>query len=133
MPSKNQKPITEGQWLTAADAYELGTKHASQIAQELGVSPATVSRQFKRRRCVKARRVAEIVAAIEAELDAKDRIRARQRQAEEAAVAARSAALDELIGGMVRSLIAADRAGNLAAVGPAMEKTRKSLGIKALR
>jgi len=133
MANEKSKSITKQQWQAAVEAYELGTKHASQIAQELGVSPATVSREFKRRGCRKACRVAESVAALNAAFDARDRIMARRREVEEAAAAQRSAALDQLIGGMVRSLIAADKAGNLAAVGPAMEKARKSLGVKALR
>ena len=133
MSSENRKIITETQWEWAVEAYELGTKHGAQIARELDVSPATISREFKRRGCRKACRVAEIVTALEAALDAKDRVRARRREAEEAAVAERCAMLDKLIGGMVKSIIAADRAGTLAAAGPAIEKMRKSIGARPLR
>ena len=127
MENKQRKSISESQWQAAADAFELGTKHASQIAQELGVSASTVSREFKRRGVRKACRVKESVAALEAALDAKDRRLAPLRRAEEAAAMERLAAINSLIGGMMKSLIAADRAGNLAAAGPMVEKVRRSL------
>ena len=73
------------------------------------------------------------MTALIAELDAKDRIRARRREAEEAAAAQRCAVLDRLMAGMMKSLVAADRAGTLAAAGPAIEAVRKSLGVKSLR
>ena len=127
MASKARKPISERQWQAAADAYELGTKHASQIARELGVSSSTVSRVFKLRGCIKACRVAESVAALEAALDAKDRRLAPQRRAQEAAAAARVYEIDRMIGAMVKSLIAADKTGNLAAAGPLIDQVRRSL------
>lgn len=127
MESKQRKSISESQWQAAVDAFELGTKHASQIAHELGVSPATVSREFKRRSARKARRVAESVADLETALDAKDRRLAPLRRAKEAAAMERLAAINSLIDGMMKSLIAADRAGNLAATGPMVEKVRRSL------
>ena len=127
MHQTKPKTITEEQWREAVEAYELGTKHAVQIAGELGVSPATVSREFKRRGCVKACRVAESVAALEAALDAKDRRLAPLRRAQEAAAMERLAAINSLIGEMMKGLVAADRAGNLAAAGPMVEKVRRSL------
>lgn len=128
MPSQRRKSIPERQWQAAVEAYELGTKHGSQIARQLGVSAATVSREFKRRGCRKACRVAESVVGLEAALDAKDRALARRREAEMAAAAERSASIDRLIGGMMKSLIAAHRAGNLAAAGPLIDEVRRSLG-----
>jgi hypothetical protein len=76
--------VTKKQWDEAAADYELGHKHAAQIARELGVSAATVSREFKRRGCVKASRIAETVAAIEARLDAEAEQRTRAEAAAEA-------------------------------------------------
>ena len=127
MTSRTRKPITEPQWQAAVDAYELGTQHASRIARDLGVSTSTVSREFKRRGCVKGSRVEETVAELKAALDAKGRRLARQREAAEAAAAKRRAEIDELLGGMMKALIAAERAGNLAAAGPAIEQIGRSL------
>jgi IS30 family transposase len=76
--------VTKAQWDEAAADYELGHKHAAQIARELCLSPATVSREFKRRGCVKASRIAETFAAIEAELDAEAEEKARAEAAAEA-------------------------------------------------
>lgn len=127
MQKDPRKIVTEQQWRDAIDTYELGKKHASQIAADLGVSPATVSREFKRRGARKACRVAESVAELEAALDAKDRRMAPLRRARETAAMERLAAINSLIGGMMKDLIAADRAGNLAAAGPMIEKVRRSL------
>jgi len=133
VPRKPRKFISEEQWREAVDAYELGTKHAVQIADDLGVSPATVSREFKRRGCRKACRVAESVAELEAALDAKTRREARQREAEEAGAAKRSAVLDKLIGEIVKSLVAAERAGNLSLAGPKIDEIGKALNVRLRR
>jgi IS30 family transposase len=127
MANASRKVVSERQWLAAVDAYERGTKHASQIARDLGVSSSTVSREFKRRGCVKASRVAESIAALEKALDAVSRRRAKHRLVAEAEAMERCAELDRMIGGMMKSLIAAERAGNLAAAGPMIEKVRRSL------
>ncbi len=131
MTKISRKP-TQKQWDDAADDYEIGWKPAAQIARELGVSPSTVSREFKRRDLVKARRVAESIAPLVAALDARDRAQARQREEEEAANDAQGVAIERMILGMIRGLVAADRAGNLAAAGPAITTIRKSLGAKPL-
>jgi hypothetical protein len=94
MPQTHRISVTKKQWDEAAADYELGHKHAAQIARELGVSAATVSREFKRRGCVKARRIAETVAAIEARLDAEAEEKAR---AEAAAEAERKETLSRLV------------------------------------
>ena len=137
MTNQKQNPITERQWQAAVDAYEIGTKHAVQIARELGVSTATVSREFSRRGCRKACRVAEFIAEFEAELDEKARLRARRREAEEAAnapaIAQRGAAIGELMEAMMTSIVAADRAGNLAAAGWAIEQVGECMGVKFSR
>lgn len=77
MLRRHRISVTKEQWDEAAAAYELGDKHAAQIARELCVSPATVSREFKRRGCVKASRMAETIAKIEARLDAEAAEKAR--------------------------------------------------------
>ena len=52
---------------------------------------------------------------------------ARQLAAQELATAERGAVLDKLIHKMVKSLIAADKAGCLSLAGPAIETVRRSL------
>jgi IS30 family transposase len=94
MPKTHRVSVTTKQWDKAAADYELGHKHAAQIARDLGVSPATVSREFKRRGCVKASRIAETFAAIEAGLDAEAEERLR---AEAAAEAERKAQVSRLV------------------------------------
>jgi len=133
MPTNTAPRITEQQWLEAVEAFELGHRNGSQIARDLGVSAATVSREFKRRGARKACRVAEIVVELEASLDAKARRRARERSAQEAAALERLALLDALIGDMVKSLIVAERAGDLAAARPKVNEIGRALGVKGLR
>jgi hypothetical protein len=77
MPLKHRISVTKEQWDQAAADYELGHKHAAQIARERGVSAATVSREFRRRGCVKACRIGETIAAIEAQLDVQAEEQAR--------------------------------------------------------
>lgn len=84
MSKAHRVAVTEKQWDEAAADYELGHKHAAQIARDLGVSAATVSREFKRRGCVKASRIAETFAAIEARLDAEAEAKACAKAAAEA-------------------------------------------------
>jgi IS30 family transposase len=123
--------ITEDEWLEAVETYELGLKHAAEIARDLGVSPTSVSREFKRRGARKARRVQETVADLEAALDAKARKEARRRAAQEAAAMERSAELDRLVRQLMRSVTAADRAGNLAAAGPKIAEIKKAIGSES--
>jgi hypothetical protein len=85
MPLQRPNRISKEQWDTAAASYELGERHAVQIARDLGVSPPTVSREFARRGCVKGSRIAETIGAIETRLDAE----AIQRERAKAEAAAR--------------------------------------------
>ena len=130
MPDTKPKTITEEQWQRAADDYERGTKHGAQIAAELGVSPATVSREFKRRGCVKASRVAEVMAPLDAELDRRARRRAVFQRAQEEAGAQRAAANDRLINEMMRAVFAAMKAGDLSKAAPKITEVGRTFGIK---
>jgi IS30 family transposase len=133
VPKDKRKPITEEQWKRAAEAFELGTMNGSQIARELGISPATVSREFKRRGCVKASRVAETIAPLEVSLNAKLRRRARQQSAKETAALDRLALINAMIDDMVKSVLAADGADELALAGSKVREVGKALGVKGLR
>lgn len=133
MPGTTRKSITEEQWREAVEAYELGINHAVEIARNLGISPASVSREFKRRGCVKACRVAETVVDLEAALDAKARQDARRRAAMEAAAMERSAELDRLVGELMRSFMAASKAGDLTLANPTITEVSRALGLKPSR
>jgi IS30 family transposase len=129
MPKTHRVSIAKEQWDQAAADYELGHKHGAQIARELGVSPATVSREFKRRGCVKACRVAEFVADLEAKLNIEAERKAR---AKAAADAERAKALDSLVGELMDALVKAGQAGNLTMANPDIARIDKALQL-ALR
>jgi IS30 family transposase len=129
MSQTHRKSVTKEQWDQAAADYELGHKHAAQIARELDVSPATVSREFKRRGCVKACRVAEFVADLEARLDVEAERKAR---AKAAADAERAKALDSLVGELMDAITAANRAGSVTMANPEIARIDKALQL-ALR
>lgn len=133
MPRNPRKPITDEQWIEAAEAYELGFKRAYEIASELGISPSTVSREFKRRGCRKGCRAAETVIALQAELDARALARAAAEEARENAAWERSAAMDRMIEEMMSALLAADRAGDLSAAAPIIQQVGGAVGVKPLR
>jgi IS30 family transposase len=111
--------VTKEQWDEAAAAYELGSKHGAQIARELGVSAATVTREFQRRGCRKACRVDEYVAAFIAKLDAEAAEKARTKAA---ADAARRALVSRLVDELWNALGAADQAGEPPEANPAVAR-----------
>lgn len=132
--NKNTRSIvTDGQWDNAADLYELGMKTAKDIAFDFGVHPTTVSRRLKAMGCVKGSRASETVVDLEAFLKRKAQRRDRMRQAQQRSHAARQKETEKAIGRLVGVLIAADKAGRLAELGPAMERMRRSVGAKRLR
>jgi DNA-binding MurR/RpiR family transcriptional regulator len=126
MSQTHRKSITKEQWDKAADDYELGWKNGAQLARELGVSPATVSREFKRRGCRKACRVAEVVAELEARLDAEAKLKAR---AKAAADAERAKALNSLVGELMDAIMAANRTGNLTMANPDIARIDRALQL----
>jgi IS30 family transposase len=111
--------VTKEQWDEAAAAYELGTKHGAQIARELGVSPATVTREFQRRGCRKGCRVDEYVAEFLARLDAQAEERARTKAA---ADAERKVLVSRLVDELWDALGAADQAGESPEANPAVAR-----------
>lgn len=126
MSQTQQISVTKEQWDKAAADYELGHKHAGQIARKLEVSPATVSREFKRRGCVKAGRIAETIAALEAKLDAEARAKALRQEAE---AVARSAAIHAIVGELMDALVTAHKAGKLAAANSEVARIGRALSL----
>lgn len=133
MQNTSRKISTEKQWLEAIEAYELGTHHAAQIAAELGVSSATVSREFKRRGAHKGCRVEETVADLKAELDARAHVRERRRRLEQQAAIERLEAMNRLMDEMIKALVAAERRGDMSAAALMVNEIGRTLGVKGLR
>ncbi|WP_114228500.1 MULTISPECIES: helix-turn-helix domain-containing protein [Sphingomonas] len=126
MTTECSKFIASERWDQAAADYELGHKHAVQIARELGVSPATVSREFKRRGCIKASRIAETIAEIEARLDAEAEVRARSKAARNEA---RTRALNALVDELMDVIEAAGKHGDLTTANPDIARIDKALQL----
>lgn len=122
MSQAHGKSITKEQWDEATASYELGYKNGAQIARELGVSPATVCREFKRRVARKGCRVGEVVAELIAKLDAD----ATERQAE---AEARAAAISALAGELIDAVFAADQAEDLAIANSEIARIDKALQL----
>jgi DNA-binding MurR/RpiR family transcriptional regulator len=121
--------VTKEEWDDAAAAYELGSKHGAQIARELGVSPATVSREFQRRGCRKGCRVDEYVAEFLARLDAEAEEKVR---AEAAKAAERKAAIARFVDQIFGAIDAAHDAGESLGANPEIARIDKELQL-ALR
>jgi IS30 family transposase len=133
MQKNPRKSITGEQWQKAVNTFELGHKNGSQIARDLGVSAATVSREFKRRGARKGCRVAETIVELVAELDERDRRRAIIRETREAELAKRSAAIDAMVDELMRSLVAASKTGSFSAVNEKIAEVGGALGVKLAR
>lgn len=131
MPSKNTIP--EDVWATQAVLYELGLKHGNEIAEELGVSPQTVSRQMKRRGVVKGSRVHETVARLDAELDRKARCAAIMEMSDSRRRRKVSQTNAQAIGFMVKALLDANRQGDLAVAAPAIDRIYMAVAGKRRR
>lgn len=122
MSQAHRKSVTKEQWDEAAASYELGYRNGAQIARDLGVSPATVCREFKRRGARKASRVGEVVAELVAKLDAE----AAERQAQAEAKAATINALAEKL---VDAVFAADQAADLTLANEEIARIDKALQL----
>jgi IS30 family transposase len=122
MSQTHRASIKKEQWDEATASYELGYQNGAQIARQLGVSPATVCREFKRRGARKGCRVGEVVAELVAKLDAE----ARER---EAIAEARAAAISALAGELVDAVFAADQAGDLTMANREIARIDKALQL----
>ena len=127
MSKKHRNFVTEKEWLKAVDAYELGRRNGSQLARELGVSPTTVSRELKRRGALKGRRVAETLVELEVSLNTKARQRARERSSKETAALERVALINAMIEDMVKSVLTAGGADELALAASKVAEVREAL------
>ncbi|HEY8592732.1 MAG TPA: hypothetical protein VIL42_07695 [Sphingomicrobium sp.] len=120
MSQAPRKSITNEQWDEAAASYELGYRNGAQIARDLGVSPATVCREFRRRGARKGCRVGEVVAELVAKLDAE----AADRQA---AAEAKAASISALMGELIDTVFAANEAADLTLANPDIRRIERAL------
>ena len=133
MPRRSLTHISEVQWLAAADDYELGNKSGRQIARDLGVSPATVSRRMKQRGAKKGSRVNESIENLVSVLDRRARYAAHMRVQDSIRRRGIAEANMQAVGAMVAALIAADRQGDLTSAAPLIDRMQSLLGEKRKR
>ena len=131
MPAKNK--IADAVWDEQTDLYEIGLKHACEIAEELGVSPQTVSRELKRRGAIKGSRVNQSVEDLVALLDRKKKRAALVELSESRSRRKIAEANTRVVGGMLAALIRADEQGDLSSVAPLVVSIGKAFGGKRLK
>ncbi|MFO6446034.1 hypothetical protein ACLBKU_02705 [Erythrobacter sp. NE805] len=128
MTKKNTVPDAE--WERQGQLLELGVKHASQIARELGVSPDTVSREMKRRGYRKNALLHVSAAKIESLLTSKARMRAimdlpeARRRQHIAQANLQAAAL------VIKALVQAERDGDITKANAVIEPLAAAVGVK---
>ncbi|MFO6448236.1 hypothetical protein ACLBKU_13960 [Erythrobacter sp. NE805] len=128
MTKKNTVPDAE--WERQGRLLELGVKHASQIAMELGVSAQTVSRELKRRGY---RKNALLHRSVE-EIERYHTMKARQRaimhlpEARRRQIAAKVTM--EALAGMMQAIIQADMDGDITKANVVIEPLAAAVGVK---
>jgi hypothetical protein len=122
--------VTSSQWDRAADLFELGLRHANQLAQELGVSPQTVSREMKKRGAKKGSRSRETVADLDAFLVRKRRREAHARALAETTAAERRAANLAVLDRMMVAILNADALGDLTLAEKAIHESASAFGAR---
>lgn len=131
--SATRLPAPAAPWDEAAESYELGLVSQRQIAAKLGVSPATVSRELKRRGATKGSRVQESVADLVAYLDRKQRRVAHMRAAAEHRAAQRRADTFAVLDAMMEAIMAADGVGDLTLADATIEHAGAAFGAPVRR
>ena len=130
MPRRIFPPITDALWLAAINDYELGQRSGRQIARDLGVSPATVSRRMKLRGAEKGSRVNENIKDLVAALDGKIRHAAQMRVHDSRRRRKVAETNMWAVGRMVGALLEADRQGDLALAAPMIDHVSDAVGIR---
>lgn len=128
MPARNSIPCDI--WDEEAIFFELGLKHAREIARQLGVSPQTVCREMKKRGAVKGARADESIADLNALLDRQAARRELRRRSEAERRRERQVLAGRALERMMASLIGADRQGDLGLASISIEKTATAFGVQ---
>jgi IS30 family transposase len=124
MPRKKLPPITDQQWIEAVDAYELGHLSQREIARNLGVSPATVCRQMKRRAAVKACRIGEFIDDLNARLNREALLRIRAEAAAYDAKVRPVLERNAMIARLMEAILVAAELGNVTMANDMIAETR---------
>lgn len=124
---------TEAAWEEQVTLYELGLRHASEIARALGVAPSTVSRQMRCRGAVKNSRVGESIQDLEVALDRKARCAALMKLSDSQRRRLVAEANMKAVGAMVEALLEADRRGALSQASPAIDRVGGAVSVRRRR
>lgn len=128
MPARNK--IEDTEWERQARLFELGCKHATEIAADLGVSPQTVSREMKRRGVRKGALVGKSVESLNRYLDRKAAHRKHMELTEAQRRTKAQESTTALLAAMMQSLVLAEQAGDLSLVFPVIEETAAIMGVR---
>lgn len=133
MPRRALNHITEVQWLAAVADYELGNRTGRQIARDLSISPATVSRRMKLCAAEKGSRVNENIKDLVAVLDQRARYAAHMRVQDSKRRREIAEANTQAVGAMVAALLEADRQSDLSMAVPVIDIVGDAAGVREKR
>ena len=122
--------VPDAEWDRQGRLLELGVKHASEIAMELGVSSQTVSREMKRRGYRKNALLHVSVAKIESYFDKKARSQAIMGLPEARRRQHIAKANMEAVGAMVEAIIQANLDGDICKANAVIEPLAAAVGVK---
>lgn len=128
MTRRSLLPLTDVRWIGAVDDYELGHKSGRQIARELDMSPASVSRRMKASGAEKCARVDESIRGVVAVLDYRARQAAKVKLQDSQRRRMLCEANTTAVGLMVEVLFEADRQGDLSLAAPAIKRIGAAIG-----
>jgi hypothetical protein len=122
--------VPDPEWERQGLLLELGVKHASGIAMELGVSAQTVSREMKRRGYRKNALLHVSVARIESYLASKARRREIMNLPEALRRQHAAKATMEALGVMMKAITQADIDGDITKANAVIEPLAEAVGAK---
>lgn len=131
MPAKHAIP--DHVWDYYADLYELGLKHACEIARELGVSPQVVSRVFRRMGAKKGSRARQTVADLEAFLARREQRERLKLMSDRERRREHHQRIYAVLDRMMCEIMAADRMGDLSLADDRIAEAAGALGVKIAR
>lgn len=131
MPAEHAIP--DHVWDYYADFYELGLKHACEIARELGVSPQVVSRMFRRMGVKKGSRSRQRVADLEAFFSHREQRERMKHMSDSERRREQTQRIHTMLDRMMSEIIAVERMGDLSLADERIAETAATLGVKIAR